>query len=179
MRSPPSSAQAGHAAEAASLTLFGTVWLGLWYTQTHAGGPLGWLVIAVEAALLLGFAGRKYGRHRLAPGDEAARAEGRRARRARLLVNVAQWVLIVAAIEVLARSGHAEWVAPVVIGLVGLRFFATAASLSRQPHFLTGGALLTLAAVYPVLAAGGPADPVGLFGAGVVLWASAALAIAN
>jgi hypothetical protein len=36
---------------------------------------------------------------------------------------------------------------------------------------------MTLTGIYPLVAAGGPADPVGCLGAGIILWASAGWAL--
>ena len=46
-----------------------------------------------------------------------------------------------------------------------------------RAHYLTAAAMVVLAALYPLLAAGGPAAPVGFLGAGLILWASAAWAL--
>lgn len=173
----PSLAGSGRAVGAIFFTLFGAAWLALWYAQTGAGGPLGWLVIAAEALILLGFAGWKYVGNRSAPADTNALADRRRANRVFKWANAAQWVLIFGVSEILSRFGHAAWIVPAVLGIVGLHFMPLGAVFRYRPHYITGGALITLAAIYPVLAVQGPTDPVGLFGAGMILWASAAWAL--
>ena len=175
----PSLEGARRAVGAICFTLFGAAWLALWYSQTHAGGPLGWLFIAVEALALLGFAVRKYRRNRSAPADEDALARRRRANRIFKWINVAQWMVIFAVSEVLARFGYAAWIVPVVLGIIGLHFLPLARIFRCRAHYATGAALLGLAAGYPLLTPDGPSNPVVFFGAGVILWASAAWALAS
>lgn len=63
-----------------------------------------------------------------------------------------------------------------IIAVLGLHFIPLAWLFANWPHYVTGAALLVLAVVYPQAASLGPLDPVGFFGTGAILWASAAWA---
>ncbi|HEX7090112.1 MAG TPA: hypothetical protein VF192_08240 [Longimicrobiales bacterium] len=89
------------------------------------------------------------------------------------IVNAAQWILIAAAAAGLGRAGHPEWIEAAVVAIVGLHFLPLAAVFRHPRLYLTGAAMITLAVVYPLTAADGPASPIGCLGAGLILWASA------
>ena len=59
------------------------------------------------------------------------------------------------------------------ISVVGLHFVPLAYVFRYPPHYVLAAALVGYAAAYPQVAAGGPADPVGFLGAGLLLWGSA------
>jgi hypothetical protein len=104
---------------------------------------------------------------------------GFRARRSRNfhIVNAGHWLLILIVGNVLANLGYGDWVIPAAIFIVGLHFLPLARNFDNPPHHVTGAALMLLAVVYPLVAAGGPRNTIGCLGAGLVLWASAACAL--
>jgi hypothetical protein len=66
---------------------------------------------------------------------------------------------------------------PWAILVVGVHFLALVPVFHRSSHVATGAALIVLAVAYPLLATGGPDNPVGLLGTGLILWASALWAL--
>jgi hypothetical protein len=164
--------KAGRAIAAMSLTFFGTVWLvaGCLITFETAAGPL---AAAGAGCCLFVFALIVFLRSRDA-GARHTQHDGRRAMWRRFhVVNAAQWVGIGIAGGALGSLGYSEWTVPVVICIVGLHFLPLATILATRWYYITGAALILLAITYPLLPAGGPSSPIGPFGAGVILWASA------
>jgi len=78
---------------------------------------------------------------------------------------------------VLANIGQGAWVVPMAIAVIGLHFVPLAYVFRNPPHYVTAAALVLFALAYPQVAAGGPADPVGFLGIGLILWASAMWAL--
>lgn len=69
------------------------------------------------------------------------------------------------------RSGHSEWVAPLILAIVGIHFFALA-FVFAQPVLHLSGVLITLIAIVAFFLPRGPAAPsfwCGLLGAPVFL----------
>jgi hypothetical protein len=95
------------------------------------------------------------------------------------IVNAGQWVMILIVGNVLANLGLGSWVIPAVILIVGLHFLPLAWLFSNTVLYATAAAFIALAGVYPFVASGGPADPVGCLGAGLILWFSAVLGLAR
>jgi len=158
-------------------SIFGGVWLCFWVYLAFAGRPLFIAIVAVLAMILAGFSYRRYRRHRLARAAEAALPSRRRASRIFNIANTVQWIAIFVAVQVLAHFGLSGWIVPAIIFIVGLHFLPLAYALAWRPHYMTGGALMLLAVVYPLLAPAGPASPVGCLGAGLILWISALWAL--
>jgi hypothetical protein len=88
------------------------------------------------------------------------------------LVNILQWVAIIAWIAFLNVIQQVEWIVPGILFIVGLHFLPLARLFSWPPHYVTGGALCLLALSYPFLFSEGPASPSGPILAGLILWAS-------
>lgn len=72
------------------------------------------------------------------------------------------------------------------IALLGLALLAMAylryrraRCVSGASHVVLAAALVGFALAYPQLASGGPADPVGFLGTGLMLWANALWALRN
>lgn len=101
---------------------------------------------------------------------EARLPAGKRANRVLGIVNGVQWLCIFAAALLLQALGYSQWFVCAVIILVGLHFVPLAAALRYRPYYVTAAALVALGGIYPLLAAEGPRSPVGLLGAGVILW---------
>jgi hypothetical protein len=155
---------------------FGGLWLTGWALNSHRGGT--WIVpIIVAAAVLCGIARRRYQRHAPALALEKDTPARRRAGRVFNIVNAAQWIVIVGAGIAMRNLGYGIWVIPMAIGVIGLHFFPLAAVFNNPPHYVTGTAMVALAVLYPLLAEGGPASPLGFLGAGIILWLSALWAL--
>lgn len=170
-------ARRGRAIGATVLAIFGGVWLGLW---NHRAAPARlWMygVIGAVALAILLLARDHYRRCEADPAGWAETPGQRRRQRWFHIINVLQWVLILVVGNVLANLGLGSWVIPAVILIVGLHFLPLARVLSNPVHYATGTAFILLAAVYPFIAAGGPEDPVGCQGAGLILWVSALAAL--
>lgn len=170
-------AEAGGRAFGAMLfSCFGAILLEVWDRRSGAGTLLFILIALLGIALVLS-AWRGYRRHAPALASRAKTPEQRRADRVFHIVNGGQWLLIVVLGNVLANIGLGAWVVPMAITVIGLHFVPLAYVFRNPPHYLTAAALVVFALAYPQLASGGPADPVGFLGIGLVLWASAMWAL--
>ncbi|MFK3738246.1 hypothetical protein [Massilia sp. TN1-12] len=167
---------AGRATGAMFFFGFGGLWLEGWAQRSHAGVP--WFVgIAVLAILSCAFAWRRYRRYAPALARQEDTPQRRRAKRVFNIVNAAQWIVILVLGNVMANLGYGAWVIPMVIVVVGLHFLPLAHVFAYWPHFATGAAMVGFALLYPFIASGGPASPLGFLGAGLILWCSAAWAL--
>ena len=155
---------------------FGGAWLE-YFVFRAMKQPVAFAVVGLVTAGLVGFAYQRYRRHRPALAAEIPSVKRRRADRIFHIVNVGQWVVILVAGNVLVNLGLSAWVIPSVIFIVGLHLLPLAYFMEIPPHYVTGLALMAFAAVYPFLADGGPASPIGCLGAGLILWASAGWAM--
>jgi hypothetical protein len=169
--------RSGRALGAMIFAVFGAVWLALWCWFAQHRHPMFYVLVAAVAAAIFVMAWRTY---RLEAGTVAAAPtslEERRSGRAFMLINVAQWIAILVGINVLNNTGLGRWDVPWVILVVGVHFLALVPVFHRTSHAVTGAALIVLAGAYPLLATGGPDNPVGLLGTGLILWASALWAL--
>lgn len=89
-------------------------------------------------------------------------------------VNIAQWSACGVLVVVLNILQRGEWIVPGIMLIVGLHFFPLAKLFRYKAHYITGAALVALASIYPFMAAAGPTSAVGLIGAALILWVSAA-----
>jgi hypothetical protein len=167
---------AGRATGAMFFFVFGAVWLEGWATKAEAGAPA-FAVIAVLALALLAVAWRRYRRYAPALAREKGTPERRRAKRVFNIVNAVQWTAIFIFAQVLINLGKGAWIIPMAIAVIGLHFLPLAHVFKNPPHYVTGLAMVAFAGLYPLLASGGPTSPVGLLGAGLILWLSAAWAL--
>lgn len=170
-------ARAGRAVGAMFFSVFGGMWLVLWTHRAYADRAAILAGVIAAAAAVLAIACLRYRRFRSTALATARSPEKKKADRIFHLVNAGQWIAIVVIGNVLANTGRPDWVIPAAIGIVGLHFLPLAKLFSNPAHYVTGAALLLLALAYPRLAPAGPADPVGCFGAGVILLASALWAV--
>lgn len=154
---------------------FGAVWLIVWCSEIHAPAITAMAIVAV-AVLISVAAFVQAGRLRRM-GMEAA--ENSRANRMRLYaaINGAQWLLIFGAAAALAATRHPQWIVVAVILIVGLHFIPLGRLFADPLHYATGTSLVLLACVYPFLSRSGPAAPIGLLGAGIILWLGALAAV--
>ena len=171
-----SAVAAGRAFGAMLFSVFGTILLEVWDRRAAAGTALV-VLIAVLGIALAAAAFLIYRRNAPALVLEAHTPERKRADRVFHAVNAGQWVVILVLGNIMANKGLGNWVIPMAIFVIGLHFVPLAYVFRNPPHYVTGAALMGFALLYPRLAAGGPSDPVGFLGIGLVLWASAAWAL--
>lgn len=168
--------RARRATGAMFFAFFGGVWLEGW--AIFSARPLAFNIII--GVLALAFTWLAFATYRRYAADLAAQPktpQGKRIARIFHMINAGQWVLIFILANLLGNYGLNVWVLPMVIFVVGLHFLPLARLFSAPPHYVTGAAMMALAVIYPFVARGGPADAVGAFGAGLILWASAGWAI--
>ena len=175
--------RASRAIGALFFSLFGGAWLVLWsFRARPEGGTVRVVLIALSvlgAAAIFRLALRQYRRHRDALAAGAESPAKRRTDRLFHLVNGGQWLLILIVGNVLANVGRSAWVLPAAILIIGLHFLPLAAIFANPAHHVTGSVLVALALAYPFLATGGPRDPIGCLGAGLILWGSALWAVVD
>jgi hypothetical protein len=166
-------ARRSRAIGATFFALFGGAWLALW--NYHAAPSRLWvygLICGVAVAILL-LARARYRQYQAAAAGVPETPEQQRRQRWFHIINATQWVVILIVGNVLANVGLASWVIAAVILIVGLHFLPLARLFSNPVLYATGAGFILLALVYPFTAPGGPADPVGCLGAGLILWLSA------
>ena len=96
--------------------------------------------------------------------------------RAFAVVNVVQWVAIFGTVNLL-RNLHLEgWIVPAIVLIVGAHFLPLAWIFQAPQHRVTGVALMLCAGMALVLP-GPMRDVVECVAAGLILWASAAVAL--
>ena len=132
------------------------------------------LVILALVTMVIGAASLQLRRHR---HIERAAPSEYRASRLRLygMVNAIYLPLVFIAVLALGASGHAAWINPAIILMVGLHLFPLDRIFRDWLLHLGGGLLVALAISYPVAA--DPGSPVGLLGAGAILLATGAASI--
>jgi hypothetical protein len=172
-------ARRSRAIGATFFALFGGAWLALW--NYRAAPTRFWVygLIAAGAVAILAAARARYRRYAAAATELAETPVQQRRQRWFHIVNAGQWVMILIVGNVLANLGLGSWVIPAVILIVGLHFLPLAWLFSNTVLYATAAAFIALAGVYPFVAPGGPADPVGCLGAGLILWFSAVLGLAR
>lgn len=139
-----------------------------------------WLALGCVALLggaLFFWALRTYQRHRAALSNASTDpAEQQRARRFNV-INAAQWVAIFVVAGALSYLGRADYILPAIIAIVGLHFLPLGRLFAYPPHYLTGVAMVAWALIYSLMPGMGPRSTWGPFGAGALLWLSAAWAL--
>ena len=154
-------------------SVFGGCWLAVWCLGAYGAKPGGLGVIGAGSAAILLVAVKQFRDNRVAYVNEAESPASKRAGRIFNVVNATQWILIFIVGTVLKKAGHWEWIIPAVILIVGVHFFPLAVAFRVRRHYLTGGSLILVAVLYPLLAKSGPKAPVGCLGTGLILWLSA------
>lgn len=157
---------------------FGGLWLGLWANDQYPG-VLALLVVALGTAVLLAVSRRVYKANSLALKAVKQAPESRRKSRVFKLINGLQWGVVFLAVLLLSQTGNTRWTLPAIILIVGVHFLPLARLFQYRPHYVTGAALILLAIVYPLAARDGPENAIGALGTGLILWVSAAWAIAS
>jgi hypothetical protein len=96
--------------------------------------------------------------------------------RAFVVVNVVQWVAIFGTVNLLRNLQLDRWIVSAIVLIVGAHFLPLARIFGARQHVVTGAALMLCAAVAVVMPA--PVrDAVECVSAGIILWASAAVAL--
>jgi hypothetical protein len=180
--SDPTSAQIalarrGHAIGATFFAIFGGAWLALWNYRAAPARFWVYGLIAAGAVAILAAARARYRRYAAAAAELAETPVQQRRQRWFHIINVGQWILILIVGNVLANLGLGAWVIPAAILIVGLHFLPLAWLFSNPVLYATAAGFIALAGVYPFVAPGGPADPVGSLGAGLLLWLSAVVGL--
>lgn len=152
---------------------FGAAWFVAWLLQTHRVSPMKVTMIILGGCIIIGAAILQLRRYRRLTSSSLA---NRTSLRAYGIISAVQWLLILTVAAMLPAIGLPEWFAPASILIVGLHFFPLARIFGDWLYSVTGLSLVLLALLYPFLA--GPNSPVGLFGAGAILWASAIIGLA-
>ena len=129
----------------------------------------GFLALLVAASIYT--MRRTYG---LLDRSDANKATQKKINRRFGLVNFVQWGLIFAAVSGLSHLGLSDWIMPTIILIVGIHFFPLARLFENRAHYITGAVIVAWAIVYPIVFSPGKGDPIGAWGMGAILWASAA-----
>ena len=178
LTSPQSAlARRSRAIGATFFAVFGGAWLALWNYRAAPTRLWVYGVIAAGALAILLWARARYRRYAAAAAGMAESPQQQRRQRWFHIINAGQWVVILIVGNVLANVGLGSWVIPAVILIVGLHFLPLAPLFSNPVLYATGAGFILLATIYPFVASGGPSDPVGCLGAGLILWLSALLAL--
>jgi hypothetical protein len=161
----------GRAKGAVILAFFGAAWVVAGLLESRRASAAAISVVCLSALLIAGVALAQLRRRPLRSFASPfnLRAYG--------IINAIQWSLIFATAAVLPAVGYRAWVAPVSIMIVGLHFLPLARMFDTL-YYATGLSMMVLAAVYPFVSGSGPKSPDGLLGAGLILWATAAVALA-
>ena len=169
----PSAAKANRAIGAMFFSGFGTLWLVVGDIVARGGPDWTLATVVVAGACLAAIAWRRFQANRVARAALEDTPRAKRIARVFNWVNAGQWVLILVLGNVLRNVGLGDWILPMIIAVVGLHFLPLAAVMGYRPHYVSGAAMLLLAALFPFVASAGPQGAAGPLGAGLILWASA------
>ena len=164
---------ASRAIGAIIFSIFGSVWLALWNQRAFQGSMLLYLAIALFGLGLLAVALSRFQLVKAFHAAESKLPRKQAAMRRFHWINAAQWAGILVISNVLINVGMTAWVTPVAMLIIGLHFLPLAKVFSNPSHLVVGTVLGLFAISYPFLLAGGPADPYGCFGAGLILLTNA------
>jgi len=170
-------ARRSRAIGATFFAIFGAAWLALWNYRAAPARLWVYGLIGAGALAILLWARARYRRYAAAAAGLTDTPGQHRRQRWFHIINAGQWLVILIVGNVLANLGLGSWVIPAVILIVGVHFLPLATVFSNAVLYATGAAFILLAGIYPFIAPGGPADPVGCLGAGFILWLSALAAL--
>lgn len=179
----PAAAIRGRLLGATILACFSALWLFSGLSESGCTPPLAMIVAALFLAVAL--VARRLVSRQLLPASAgmAARLDGVGPTsrvpswRAFILINVAQWVAIFVAVQVLQLLGREAWITLAVIAVVGLHFFPLGRLFGFRLHYVTGTALLGVVLLCIALAPANPQTPLAPLGTGVILWISAMVTV--
>jgi hypothetical protein len=166
------SVAANHAIGSIVLSLFGGIWLAAWCFSYFGANYTLLGLIAVAAIAMSAIASKQFRSHRKEYGEYSKTPSGRRQNIFMGIVNAAQWIAIFAVIAVLKKLQYSSYIVPAVMFVVGIHFILLVFILKYRSYWVTAAALCLLAVVYPLAAESGPENSIGLFGAGIILWAT-------
>jgi hypothetical protein len=161
----------GRAIGSMILAGFGGIWLGLsFYAKEMLNAATAFYLAAGVLVLLAGSAklmriANRYPRSQQKPED--SRAFG--------WINALQWIAIFIAVKILTTMHLDTYAVSAAAGIVGLHFFPLARLFKNRMHYLTGGAMVAWAAGTAVFAPLEQMQGDAAMGAGVILWACAAI----
>jgi hypothetical protein len=169
----------GRAAGITVCAVMGLTWA---FSATGALGPVAAAAVLVAGlaivAVLMTGARRLRRQAGAMPDMVSAGVDVTKVRRRFALVLVGEGAAIAAAINVLVRWGHTEWIPAVICAAVGLHFVPLARMFGVPLYYATAAALCLVAATTMALGAAGA--PVSLwrllpgFGAALALWTTGA-----
>jgi hypothetical protein len=153
---------------------FGAVWMAM--GMAAAGVPVGGAIaIVVPVFVLIACLGATL-RRRLPKLSGPESPEKKQRMRAFGVVNVVQWGAIFGTITLLTSWHLYGWIVSAILLIVGAHFLPLAQIFGSRQHVVTGAALMLCAAVAIVLPAS-LRDVVVCVSGGLILWASAAIAL--
>ena len=153
---------------------FGAAWLAI--GMTGAGVPLrAGVALVVPVFALIAYLGAA-ARRRLPRAVGENSPEKKQMMRAFTMVNVAQWLAILGAVNLLRNMRLDAWTVPAIVLIVGAHFVPLARIFQAPQHMKTGIVMMLCAAAAVVLPASAR-DVVECVAAGLILWASAGLAL--
>ncbi len=165
----------GRATGSMILAGFGAIWLGLsFYTKEMLNVVTifyivaGFLMLLAGSAKLLRTAGR-WPRQPRNPSHN--RAFG--------WINAFQWIAVFIVVQILTRLHLDVYTISAIAGIVGLHFFPLATLFKNRLHYVTGSAMVAWAAGTALFAPPQQMQGDAGMGAGVILWASAAITLAT
>jgi hypothetical protein len=153
-------------------TIFGTAWLILWYFSYGVTRGVLLAILAGGICLLL-LSSFRFKRYRAAYRAGSHTPQNKSQSWVFVIVNVAQWFIIVTGATILARMNQSDWIVPLIIFTVGAHFIPLAFAFRSRAIHVIGIALMLAAIIYPHLTNAGPANPLGALCAGLILWAGA------
>lgn len=163
----------GRAIGSMILAGFGGIWLGLaFYAKEMLNAST---ILYIVAGLLMLLAGsaklmRAAGRWPREPRNSSHnRAFG--------WINALQWIAIFIVVQILTRLHLDAYTVSAIAGIVGLHFFPLAKLFKNLMHYVTGSALVLWASGTAFLAPLEQMQGDAALGAGVILWASAAITL--
>jgi hypothetical protein len=153
---------------------FGAVWLAM--GMGSAGVPLSVAIaVVVPVFVLIACLGSML-RRRLPKPSGVETPEKKQMMRAFAVVNVVQWLAIFSTVNLLHNWHLDGWIDSAIVLIVGAHFLPLARIFGARQHVGTGAAMMLCAAMAIVMPAS-VRDTVECLGAGLILWASAAVAL--
>ncbi|MCX4160999.1 MULTISPECIES: hypothetical protein [Paraburkholderia] len=152
---------------------FGTLWMIDWCLQRHGADLPTLTLIALAGSTIFLWAWCEFRQGKTEAEVRVESSRYRASQRAFRWVNATQWLAVLVANIALNATGHAEWVMPTVILIVGVHFIPLARVFHARRHYATGAALIVVALGYPWIANSGSSYPTGAFATGSILWISA------
>jgi hypothetical protein len=160
--------------------VFGLVWDASTRSALTSAGWVASLVVGVVMfAMLMTGALRLRRSARELPASQPGAAGRPRWRWRFTMVVAAEWVAIIAAVNILASSGHSQWIPAVICAAVGVHFAPLARLFNVRLYYATALALCAVASATVILGALGAPPTLwtalpGL-GAAVTLWATSTI----